>query len=47
MKKIKDVQDSVNGSSLVIKELDSNSEKIDEIVGVITSICRPDKPPCP
>lgn len=38
MNMIKEVQDSVNKSALVIKDLDSNSEKIDEIVGVITNI---------
>ncbi|KPQ41632.1 MAG: methyl-accepting chemotaxis protein [Candidatus Methanoperedens nitroreducens] len=38
MNKIKDIQNSVNKSALVIKSLDSNSEKIDEIVGVITKI---------
>lgn len=38
MNKIKDIQNSVNKSALVIKNLDSNSEKIDEIVGVITKI---------
>jgi methyl-accepting chemotaxis protein len=38
MNKIKDIQNSVNKSALVIKNLDSNSEKIGEIVGVITNI---------
>ncbi len=38
MSKITDIQDSVNSSALVIKNLDTNSEKIGEIVGVITNI---------
>ncbi len=38
MNKIKDIQDSVNGSALIIQNLDTNSEKIGEIVGVITNI---------
>jgi methyl-accepting chemotaxis protein len=38
MNKIKDIQESVNRSSLVIQNLDTNSEKIGEIVGVITNI---------
>jgi methyl-accepting chemotaxis protein len=38
MNKIKEIQNSVNNSALVIKNLDSNSEKIGEIVGVITNI---------
>lgn len=38
MDKITDIQDSVNKSALVIKNLDTNSEKIGEIVGVITNI---------
>ena len=38
MKKITDIQDSVNSSAFVIKNLDTNSEKIGEIVGVITNI---------
>ncbi len=36
--KITDIQDSVNKSAIVIKNLDNNSEKIGEIVGVITNI---------
>lgn len=36
--KITDVQDSVNKSAIVIKNLDNNSEKIGEIVEVITNI---------
>ncbi|NJD52100.1 MAG: hypothetical protein FIB07_04465 [Candidatus Methanoperedens sp.] len=38
MNKIKDIQNSVNKSAVVIKNLDSSSEKIGEIVGVITNI---------
>ncbi len=38
MNKITDIQDSVNSSALVIRNLDTNSEKIGEIVGVITDI---------
>ena len=38
MNKIMDIQDSVNRSALVIKNLDTNSEKIGEIVEVITNI---------
>lgn len=38
MDKIMDIQDSVKSSALVIRNLDTNSEKIGEIVGVITDI---------